>query len=167
MMRDMEAAFTTVELIIVIVIIAVLAVVVVAGAGGTARMRISVAAERVKGDIRYAQEEACTRHMRTWVEFDAANETYSLYVGDVKATRVLMTDPMTRGNYIIQLNAGDYSGTEIISVDFDSRSTLEFDSMGTPYNWWGDTLTADGTVTLTGSVKIVVVKNTGMVGIEK
>lgn len=166
-MRGREAAFTTVELIIVIVIVAVLAVVVVAGAGGIARTRVSVTADRVKGDIRYAREEACTRHMRTWVEFDAANETYSLYVGDDKATRVLMTNPMTRGNYVIQLNEGDYSGVEIISVDLDSRSTLEFDSMGTPYNWWGDTLAADGTITITGSVDVVVVKDTGMVRVSK
>ena len=39
MMRDKEAAFTTVELIIVIVIVSILAVVVIAGSGGIARTR--------------------------------------------------------------------------------------------------------------------------------
>ncbi len=162
-----KAAFTTVELIIVIVIVSILAVVVIAGSGGIARTRISVTANRVKGDIRYAREEACTRHMRTWVEFDAAGETYSLYVGDDKATRVLMTDPMTRGNYVVQLNTGDYSGVEMISANFDGKTTLEFDSMGTPYDWKSGPLAADGTITLTGGVIIVVVRGTGMVRISK
>lgn len=162
-----QTGFTVIEFAVLIVIMGILAVVVVTRGVNLTPMRANVAASRIKQDIRYAQKEAAAGYVRTWVVFDDANERYTLYSGDDKPSRTPMINPLTRDDYIVQLDEDEYSGVEITGVNFDGKSEVEFDSMGTPFDGDNNRLTSDGKVTLNGSIDIVVTYNTGMVKVEE
>jgi len=151
----------------IIVILAVLAVVASVRSADLVGIRAGVAANRIREDIRYAQNAASSNHLRTWVVFDVSTDTYRLYQGEDRRTRSPMTHPLTRGDYVVRLNEGEYSGVEILDVDFTRKDEVAFDSMGTPHDGKGKPLGADGRVSLTSDVDVVVNRDTGVVRVER
>jgi prepilin-type N-terminal cleavage/methylation domain-containing protein len=164
---DFERGFTLVEIIMVMVILTVLAVVAFVRSADVVGMRAGVAANGVAEDLRYAQRTAASKNLRTWVVFNSNADVYRLYEGERRASRTLMVHPLTRQGYVVRLDEGEYSGVEILSVDFRGRREVSFDSMGTPFDRRGRRLTADGTVTLTGPVDVTVNRDTGIVKVER
>lgn len=162
-----EKGFTLVEIVMVVVILSVLLVVASVRSADLVGTRAGVAANRMREDIRYAQSAASSNNLRTWVVFDVSADIYRLYQGEDRSSRASMTHPLTRNDYVVRLNEGEYAGVQILDADFTGKDELCFDSMGTPYDEMGKPLGANGRVSLTGDVDVVVNPETGVVRVER
>lgn len=157
-----------IEMVAVIVLVAVIGIV----AGGptlahVASVRTRSAAGRIVSDLRFAQRHAMSARLRTWVAFDASNESYRLYVENPsnpgKAGRVGLMHPLDQTTNAIQLGAAPFTGVGIASVAINSGSEVEFDSFGRPHDSAGAALSSTGTLTLTGGVVITLHPVSGFV----
>ena len=161
-------AFTLIELVTVIVILGIVAVAV----GGPTMayigsIRSRAAAGRLVADIRHAQRTAMSSNLVTWVVFDAANETYSVYVEDLanpgKVGRVLMQSPLDRDTGAVQFGSGASLNVAIVSADINSTAEIEFDSFGVPYDANRAAISSAGTITLSDSVTVTIHPVSGFV----
>ena len=134
------------------------------------QMRESAGAERIAADLRYARNYAAASRLRTWAAFDVGAQQCTLYVEDPaspgKANRLTMTHPLHLGPFVHNLGTGDWQAVTLAGVDFRGKTEVEFDNYGQPYDGDAVPLTADGTVTLTGSRQIVVSAVSGMVKVQ-
>jgi Tfp pilus assembly protein FimT len=153
--------------VIVLVVLAVLAGMAVPALGWLVSAGENVAATRVRTTLVYSQEWALSTGDRTWVEFDTTNEVVSVYAEDPanrgRANRRPLTDPLSRAPMTVPLGA---QGVGIAAVDMGGTNEVEFDAEGRPRDASGALLTADGTVTLTGSGTIRVTRNTGLITVD-
>jgi len=163
-------SFTLIELIVVTVITVILAALSVPVlANGSAR-RLARAAHELAMHIKMARGLAVATRRTTWVDFDAATESYSIYIEDPdtpgRSNRIKVTNPVTGEDFDVTLDTAEFDGVEISSAGFGGRSEVEFDRLGKPYDGMGNALTSDGTVVLTagGATRTVhVVQDTGLV----
>jgi MSHA pilin protein MshC len=166
--------FTLIELVMVIVLIAIISLFVAPRMTDVTGTKASAFRDKLKADIRYAQDLAMTRNRRVRVYFNGTGPApvtapvngYTVGIdnsgtGDC-GVFALATDPAGGGNLSVTLNAGDYVG---ITVPAPSMTCLEYDSLGRPYNCGGAacstvplaaTMTADvnGDATMRVSVTI-------------
>ena len=156
--------FTLIELILVLVLLTIIAVFAMPRLGDVPSMKSGAFADKLRADIRYAQNLAMTRGQRVRVTFAAAS--YDLTIG---ATHVI--DPSTGNVYPVLLGVGDYAGIAITMPTGFSGNYVEFDSLGTPYdNATGGScstapcpLTTNKTVIVTGGPSITVTAKTGAI----
>lgn len=162
--------FTLAELVMVLTILAILAVVAYPRMMDLPAMRIELAARKMQSDIRYAQSLAISIQKRTRINFRAAQDDYSVYIED--GAWVLATDPLTKENFTVQLNVGEFTGVEIESVYFNEYDqALVFDQWGNPYGYnigTGQATALDNPagVRITGLKDIVIERGTGRVYIQ-
>ncbi len=151
--------FTLIELVMIIVLLGILAVVAAPRLGNIASTNAGAFTDKLRADIRYAQNLAMTRNARFRVHFNSApapNPGYA--VTDGANTPVL--DPAGGGNLSVVLNAGNYNGITVASP----FPFIEFDSLGRPYNNAGVLLAAAATLTVSpGAIPVVVSPQTGAV----
>lgn len=152
---DNAKGFSLIELIIIILIIAVLAVTLVPRLKESTEFRLPITARKVTQDIRYARQKGMDTRVTYGVYFSAAPNIYWVY-RSVSGTRA--EDPLTRQDYDVNLNADEYTGVTISSVDFGGYDSVEFDAFGTPSSG-GTVVLSDGSNTRTISVEAA----TGMV----
>jgi MSHA pilin protein MshC len=124
--------FTLIELIMVLVLIGIVALFAAPKLGNMTTTNAAVFADKLRADIRYAQNLAMTRGRRTRVQFTAT--IYSV-TQDAGATGICdlfpsVTDPAGSGALLVQINTGNYTGITI----GPSRLCLEYDSAGKPYD---------------------------------
>lgn len=160
--------FSLVELLAVMVIMAVLAAVAAPTLSNLDTTRGNMGVNQLLRDLSYARQYALATGTTTWVEFDEAGESYELLVEDTsnpgKANALTLRDPATGRDYIQTLNTDSLVGVEIISATFDSGDDVGFDWLGQPLNDTGAELSAaTGSVTLTGSNTVTIVKTTGYI----
>ncbi|NQT47143.1 MAG: prepilin-type N-terminal cleavage/methylation domain-containing protein [Candidatus Omnitrophica bacterium] len=133
------AGFTLIELLMVMAIIAVLAFVAAAMMVDMPTMRLDMATRKIQSDIRYAQSLAISTQGWTGILFSAANDNYIVYTDGTGATPAgwaVATDPRTRGNYTVQLNANEFEDVDITIVSFNTINFgLIFDKWGNPYGY--------------------------------
>jgi prepilin-type N-terminal cleavage/methylation domain-containing protein len=147
--------FTLIELVIVIVLIVIIAVYVAPRLGDVTAMKAGAFADKLRADIRYAQNLAMTQNQRVRVTF-AAN-SYSITIAGNP-----IADPASGRNYPVALGAGDYTGISITTPTGFSGDYVEFNSLGVPYDS-GGALAADKSVTVTGGQTVLVTAQTGAV----
>jgi MSHA pilin protein MshC len=130
--------FTLIELVMILVLIGIMAVFAAPRLGTITATNAGAFADKLRTDIRYAQNLAMTRNSRARVYFNgtgtAPNPGYAVVV-DTSASRdcssfTAAVDPVGSGNLSITLNSGSYTGITITP----SMNCLEYDSLGRPYN---------------------------------
>ena len=86
----------------------------------------------IAADLEYAKSMAISRGQKHAVVFNATGETYQLQdqIGTV------LTHPVKRGfNYVVDFSMDSrLDQVDLSSVSFDTRSTVKFDPLGSPFN---------------------------------
>ena len=163
-----RSAFTLIELVTVISILGIIALAV----GGPALTSISeirsqAAASRLLGDVRYMQRTALSTGLRTWVVFNLPLNNYRLYIEDAsnpgKAGRLPMAHPLDLTTDPVQFGTGPFADVSLTSVDINSTSELEFDSVGLPYDGDSQALAGTGSVRLSSGAAISIFAVSGLV----
>lgn len=134
--------FTLIELVIVIVLVGIMAVFVAPRLGNITTTNAGAFKDKLRTDIRYAQNLAMTRNRRTRVYFNgtgpapvtAPAQGYSIGIDSSAANNcsalALTPDPAGRGALLVTLNAGNYFGITVTP----STTCFEYDSLGRPFN---------------------------------
>ncbi len=159
-----KKGFTLIELVMVLVLLGIVAVFVAPKLGDVTATKAGAFADKLRADIRYAQNLAMTMNQRYRVYFNAAPAPvpngYAV-VNDADSDAnwgeagEFALDPAGGGNLSVTLNAGDYAG---ITVASSFGNFLEFNSLGTP-TVGGGTVTVNGDPTL----QVTITSQTGAV----
>jgi MSHA pilin protein MshC len=162
--------FTLIELVMIIVLIGIISVYAAPKLGNVASTKADAFTDKLRADIRYAQNLAMSQNRRYRVYFNAApapNPGYAV-VNDANgngtwggAGEVVM-DPAGNGNLSVTLNAGQFAGITFSAVGF-SGNYVEFNSLGVPFDSAG-ALAVNKNVTLSpGGTTVTVTAQTGAV----
>jgi prepilin-type N-terminal cleavage/methylation domain-containing protein len=162
--------FSLAELLAVMVIVAVVAATAAPAFTSMSSSTATMAGKQLLHDVSYARERAISTGVPTWVVFDTAAETWTLYDEDPsnpgRANRTLMIDPITGDTFVQAVDAAPYTNVVVVSAAFDANDEIGFDWLGRPFNEGETALAADGTVTLTGNVKVHVIRESGLAWLE-
>jgi MSHA pilin protein MshC len=130
--------FTLLELVMVIVLLGIIAFYAAPRLGTVASANAGAFVDKLRVDVRYAQDLAMTRNKRSRVYFNGTGTApaagYAV-VQDNSATSNCSSfapavDPAYYGNLAIALNTGSYAGITVVPT----LTCLEYDSMGIPYD---------------------------------
>lgn len=147
--------FTFVEAVIVISLLIVMAALAALPLISDVTLtKAGAVADKLKADLRYAQNLAMTRNQRTRVTFQTNG--YAVTQGGVP-----VADPATGGSLSVTLNAGEYAGVTITAIGF-SGNYVEFDTLGAPHDSAGPLATAKS-ITISGGRTVTVAAQTGRV----
>jgi prepilin-type N-terminal cleavage/methylation domain-containing protein len=150
--------FTLIELVMIIVLIAILGAYVVPKLGNVPATNAGAFVNKLRADLRYAQNLAMTtgRRHRVYVNTAPAPGSGYLVVNDAngnttwgEAGEVAM-DPAGGGNLRVTLNAGQFTG---ITVSTPAGGYIEFNSLGAPTGG-AVTLTVFGNAVAAGTVTV-------------
>jgi MSHA pilin protein MshC len=147
--------FTFIELVMVIVLIGIIAVYAGPRLSNVTDTKAGAFVDKLRADIRYAQNLAMTRNQQYRVYFNGGGggAPASGYSVVNNATGVTALDPAGGGNLIVTLNSGDYAG---ITVSTPSGGYIEFNALGAP--------TAAATLTISpGGQQVTITAKTGAV----
>jgi type II secretory pathway pseudopilin PulG len=156
-----QKAFTLIELVMIIVLIGIIAVVVAPKLGDVTSTKAAAFRDKLRADIRYAQNLAMTQNRRYRVYFNTAPSPNPGYVvvndangnGTWGEAGESAQDPGGGGNLSVTLNAGQYAG---ITVSTPAGGFVEFNSLGVP--------TAAATLTINpGGQTVTIIAQTGAV----
>jgi MSHA pilin protein MshC len=153
-----KKGFTLIELVMVLVLIGIIAVFAAPRLNNLTTTTAGLFADKLRADIRYAQNLAMTRNMRYRVYYNLApapvpngyavvNDTS----GGAWSSFGFAQDPAGNGNLSVTLNAGQYAGITISNAG----GFIEFNSLGAP--------TAAVILTITGGQTVTVTAQTGAV----
>ena len=152
-----QHGFTLIELIIIIVLLAIMAAVAIPRMGDVTSMKAAATAEKLKSDIRYAQELAMTQNRSYRVYFNTSPAPASGYAvvnnangnGTWGEAGEFAPDPSGKGNLSVTLNSGDYAGVTASS----SVNPIEFNSLGRPTGGATTITVSPGSYTITISAE--------------
>ncbi len=158
-----QDGFTLIELIVIIVLLAIIAAVAIPRLGDVTSMKAAATAEKIKSDIRYAQELAMTQNRSYRVYFNTSPAPASGYAvvnnangnGTWGEAGEFAPDPSGKGNLSVTLNSGDYAG---VTVSTPAGGYIEFNSLGRPTVGGGVTITV-----LPGGYNLTISSETGAV----
>lgn len=169
-MTNGKKSFTLIELVILILVLAIIAIFVSTQSTDLGPVRVMAASNKLKSDIRFAQNYALSSQKRARVSFDRALNRYNIYWEQSVGNWINIIDPTTKQNFTVNLNQGDYLGVTITSVDFGGAdNSLVFNAGGVPYGYTSGgvstVLTTNGTVVLSGTQTrtVTVIPQTGKV----
>ncbi len=152
-------AFTLVELVMIIALIGIIAAVAIPRMPDPTGVKATEFSDKLRADLRYAQNLAMTGNRRARVAFRAVPNGYDITLGGSA-----VTDPATGGPYAVTLNQGHYAGLTIAFGGF-TGSYLEFNSLGVPYDGSG-ALSAGKSIVIAGggaAITVTVQAQTGAV----
>ena len=156
--------FTFIELVMVIVLIGIIVVYAAPRLSNVTDTKAGAFVDKLRADIRYAQNLAMTRNQRYRVYFNGsgggAPASGYIVVNDAngngtwgEAAAEIALDPAGGGNLIVTLNTGNYAG---ITVSTPAGGFIEFNSLGVP--------TAAATLTIApGGQQVTITDHTGAV----
>ena len=147
--------FTFIELVMVIVLIGIIAVYAAPRLSNVTDTKAGAFVDKLRADIRYAQNLAMTGNQRYRVYFNGSGggAPASGYIVVNNATGEIALDPAGGGNLIVTLNTGNYAG---ITVSTPAGGFIEFNSLGVP--------TAAATLTIApGGQQVTITAQTGAV----
>ncbi|UCF00057.1 MAG: GspH/FimT family pseudopilin [Planctomycetota bacterium] len=141
---SISRAFTLVEIIIVVAIIAIAAMIMVPMMGSTASMQLHSASNMIASDLEYAKSMAISRSQTFSVVFDTTEDSYRIE----NQNGEVIPHPVKKGfDYVIDLQAAGLDKVDIVKVNFDTTTTIQFDYVGSPNNGDGNALN-NGVITL-------------------
>lgn len=131
-----RSGFTLIELVMVIVLISIIAVYVAPKLSNISSTKAASFASKLRADIRYAQDLAMTRNLRSRVIFGATS--YAIRTGTTITCSAfaLAADPATGQTGTIDLTAAPYTGSGI-TLTLPVMTCLEYNSIGQPYDCTG------------------------------
>lgn len=154
----------------ILVLVGILAAFAAPRIGDIATTKAGAFVDKLRADIRYAQDLAMTQNRRYRVYFNAApspNPGYAV-VNDADGNGTwggageVATDPAGSGSLNIALNTGQYSGITFSAVGF-SGNYVEFNSLGVPFDSAG-AFAVNKVITLSpGGTTVTVTAQTGAV----
>ena len=120
-------------------------------------MKAAATSEKIKSDIRYAQELAMTQNRSYRVYFNTSPAPASGYAvvnnangnGTWGEAGEFAPDPSGKGNLSVTLNSGDYAGVTASS----SVNPIEFNSLGRPTGGATTITVSPGSYTITISAE--------------
>jgi prepilin-type N-terminal cleavage/methylation domain-containing protein len=159
--------FTLIELVTVLVIVAIIAGTAAPAMNSIGETRAAMAGRQLLRDCSFARQWSIATGTRTWVVFDVSAETWSVLAEDPaspgRAGATVMTDPATGRPFTVTMGEGSFVQVEVVSASFDGDVEIGFDWLGRPLNATEASLSATGTVTLTGGHVVSVGVVTGHV----
>ncbi|MCK9419922.1 MAG: type II secretion system GspH family protein [Nitrospirae bacterium] len=141
--------FTLIELVMVLVLIGIIAMFVAPRMVDVAGTKAGAFRDKLRADIRYAQNLAMTRNLRSRVDFSTLNQ-YSVQSSTTSTCSAFPAaiDPAISAAFTVVLNTGDYVG---ITLTLPApMNCLEYDSLGRPYDCTGLGLACAGPALLSG-----------------
>jgi MSHA pilin protein MshC len=154
--------FTIIELIMVIVLIGIIAVYAAPRLSNVTNTKAGAFVDKLRADIRYAQNLAITGNQRYRVYFNGSGGAPAsgyIVVNDENGNGTwgeageIALDPAGGGNLIVTLNTGNYAG---ITVSTPAGGFIEFNALGAP--------TAAATITIApGGQQVTITDHTGAV----
>ncbi len=148
--------FSLIELVAVMVVAGILAGVAVVSLSSTRSSRTTIAARQLERDLTFARQRAVATGVRCWVSFDTGANTWSVLSEDSASPgrdpgATVLTDPSTHGPFVHNLNANQFIGVTLGTVDFDGEDWIGFDWLGQPLAKTSElALVAQGFAQLTG-----------------
>jgi MSHA pilin protein MshC len=149
--------FTLIELVMVLVLIGIIAVVAAPRLANITVTNSGAFSDKLKADVRYAQNLAMTKGQRYRVYFNTnpapANGYAVVYdtSGGGWTTFGFAPDPAGGGNLSVTVNAGQYAG---ITVSTPAGGFIEFNSLGVPTAGGGATITVFANASAAATVVI-------------
>lgn len=157
--------FTLPEMIVVMAITAILAATAAPSLLSLGTTRSAAAARQLVRDLSYARQRAIATGTTHWVVFNTTAQNWSVLVESTtspgRVGAAALNDLATGRSFVQSLNAGEYIGVQITAASIGGGSEVGFDWRGKPFNASSAALTANGTVTLTGSRTVTINGNTG------
>lgn len=142
-----QKGFTLLELVIVLVVVAILSVFVAQKIGNVTAMKAAAFTNKLRADIRYAQNVAMTRNRRARVYFNGTGTApaagYAVVIDGAAGicnAFAAVDNPDRSGNLTVVLAAGDYTGITVTP----SIACLEYNSLGSPFICSGSLGVCDG-----------------------
>jgi prepilin-type N-terminal cleavage/methylation domain-containing protein len=122
--------FTLVELLVVLAIMGLLALVALPAAGAGQEQRLDLVELQVRDALERAQALARSTRSTHGVVFDTVKERFAVVDGSGTA----VTDPLTRGDYVVEFDRPDQPASIDLSVaDFGATGKAAvFDGQGLP-----------------------------------
>jgi Tfp pilus assembly protein FimT len=123
----------------IIVLLGILAVFVAPQIGNMTSIKTGAFQDKLRADIRFAQNLAMTRNRRARINFNGTNGSpnpgYAVQIdgsvaGDC-SNFALASDPAGGGNLTVTLGSGTYSDITSVAA---SVNCFEYDSLGRPYS---------------------------------
>jgi len=141
-LRSISGGFTMVEIVIVVVIIAIAALAAVPMMSSASSLQIRSAANMIAADLEYAKSMAISRGERYSVVFDENTESYRIE----DQSGAVIQHPVKKGfDYVIDFqNDTRLNKVDIININFNTTSRVQFDCLGSPDNGGTVILQADG-----------------------
>lgn len=157
--------FTMLDIMITLSILLVFTLIAIPRLTSYYTVKLFGVANKLASDIQYAQQLAISKQIRCGISFNPVTESYFVYENTV-ATRA--KDPCTRGDMIVSYQTeGAYTGVNLLNTNFGNR--VEFDSLGRPYNFWGNAFVFTGVVNLQSqgeSMAVLIAPNTGAIRVQ-
>ena len=125
--------FTLIELVMVIVLLGILAVYAAPRLGNIFSMKGASFTDKLRADIRYAQNLAMTSGLRSRVTLTAGSYAVTSSATSTCSSFNPARDPATGGSFSVSLT-GSYAG---ITLTLPAMTCLEYDSLGRPYDCTG------------------------------
>jgi prepilin-type N-terminal cleavage/methylation domain-containing protein len=147
-------AFTLIEILVVVVILGIAAAIVVPAIGSRDDLKATSAARMIMADLIYAQNRAISQQKKHYVRFDPAAETYEVL--DAISPAKLITHPVEVSPFLVKLGSagpGPIRDVLIDVADFDGKTILMFDELGTPYAY--DAGTSTEAALTNGQIRLV------------
>ena len=136
-----RSGFTLAEILVVLVILAIATAVVVLRVSNMGDLQVASAARGALANMQFAQNEAIVTQREVTVAFDVINGLYELRYAD----GTVLTHPVDKNPFRVRF--ATTTGVEKVSIlaaDFNSGTTVTFDSLGSPSSDGEVTLIANG-----------------------
>lgn len=130
-------AFTLIEILVVVVILGIAAAIVVPAIGSRSDLKATSAARMIMADLIYTQNRSISQQRWHWVRFDTTNQTYEV-LEQMDPSAVLIKHPVEASNFVVNLGSNGAKPIQDVTfktVDFDGKTILAFDELGTPHSY--------------------------------
>jgi MSHA pilin protein MshC len=128
--------FTLIELVMVIVLIGIIAMYAAPRLSNISSTKAGSFREKLRADLRYAQNLAMTRNVRSRIGFSATSYSIRTSTTSTCSAFTLTTDPATSQPFTVDLTLAPYTGAGI-TMTLPAMTCLEYNSIGQPYDCTG------------------------------